>query len=74
MKQFYTITENDVGKARLKAFGLSWSVAEFIGHIMSQDVGKRVYRVRTANNEGSILQVENNEQRAVRMASEGGAS
>jgi len=62
MSPFYTITAGDVGKATIRAFGRPWLVSSFIGAVLPGDVGKRVYR------RGSILQVENDEQRAARFA------
>ena len=44
------------------AFGRVWMALDFIGRILPGDVGKRVYQV------GGILQVENDEQRARRLA------
>lgn len=61
MRDFYTITEADVGRPLLKAFGRVWPVSGFIGQILEQDIGKRVY------NFGDFLQVENNEQRDGRL-------
>jgi len=61
-RPYREITRADVGKAHFRAFGRVWPVADFIGRIMAQDVGKRVYKV------GDIVQVENNEQRARRLA------
>lgn len=43
--------------------GREYPVSTFIGRILKQDIGKRVYLV------GGILQVENNEQRAERLKS-----
>jgi hypothetical protein len=63
-RRFVTIETSHVGKALFDAFGRKWPVSGFIGRIMKQDVGKRVYLV------GDILQVENDEQRAARFADE----
>lgn len=60
--QFKEITSNDVGKSVFRAFERNWPVQDFIGRILPQDVGKRVYLV------GDILQVENDEQRINRLA------
>lgn len=65
MSGFYTITAGDVGKATIRAFGRPWAASSFIGVILPGDVGKRVYR------RGTILQVENDEQRAARLARSG---
>jgi len=62
-RPFREITRADVNKARFKAFGRTWSVSEFIGRIMPQDIGKRVYLVAP-----NMVQVENEEQRARRLA------
>ncbi len=50
--RFYTISADDVDKPFLRAFGALWPL-DFIGHIMSIDVGKRVFK------RNGILQVEN---------------
>lgn len=60
-KRFREITQEDVGKALFEFNGRKWKASEFIGRILKQDVGKRVYLV------GDILQVENDEQRAKRL-------
>jgi hypothetical protein len=59
---FIEITTEHVGKATVRAFGRVWPCSSFIGQILPQDVGKRVYLV------GDIVQVENDEQRAERLA------
>ncbi len=59
---FYTIKESDVGKSRIKAFGRTWLVEDFLGQVLKQDVGKRVFR------RGDHLMVENNQQRDARLA------
>ena len=61
-RKFKTIEAYDVGASYIRAFGRSWPAQYFIGRILPQDVGKRVYLV------GDILQVENNEQRDARLA------
>lgn len=63
-RHYRELTIADVGRARLKAFGKTWLCADFIGQVLPQDVGKRVYLV------GDILQVENDEQHASRKAQE----
>ena len=50
---FITLTSGHIGKRTIKAFGKSWFVSDFIGQILSQDVGKRVY------DKGHYLAVEN---------------
>lgn len=60
-KKFREITQEDVGKGLFEFNGRKWSVREFIGRILKQDVGKRVYL------KGDILQVENDEQRDKRL-------
>jgi hypothetical protein len=62
--KFREITRDDVNKALFRAFGRDWSVSGFIGRILPQDVGKRVYLVRA-----DVVQVENDEQRAKRVGS-----
>lgn len=61
MRQYREIVNADVGRPCFKAFGEVWGTAVFMGRILPQDVGKRVYLV------GDILQVENNEQRNFRL-------
>lgn len=56
------ITADDVGEPYFKAFGRVTPVQNFIGRIMKQDIGKRVFL------RGDILQVENDEQRDARLA------
>ncbi len=64
LDSFYTITHADVTSFAIRAFGRAWPVADFIGRVMLQDVGKRVYL------RGDILQVENHKQFAARLARE----
>ena len=68
--RFYTITKQDVEKPLIQAFGEKWLVSNFMGRILPQDVGKRVYRV-PCNDPRSppILQVENDEQFKRRLGS-----
>lgn len=66
MSRYYTITSRDIGKPTIRAFGRTWSVSDFIGRILSIDVGKRVYE------RGGILQVENQEQLEARLRKDGG--
>ena len=54
---FREIIEEDVHKALFYFNGTNYKVSEFIGQILHQDVGKRVYLV------DGILQVENDDQR-----------
>lgn len=63
-RPFVAIEPANVGKATFHAFGRAWPVSGFIGRIMAQDVGKRVYLI------DGILQVENNEQRQRRVERE----
>jgi len=58
--QFVTITAADVGKSFFRAFGKTWMVQDWIGRILEQDVGKRVFM------RGDRLQVENDEQLTAR--------
>lgn len=58
------ITEADVAKFLFVAFGRTWRTEDFIGWIMTRDVGKRVFL------RGGVLQVENDAQLAARLASE----
>ncbi|MDP2665488.1 MAG: hypothetical protein Q8P23_02495 [bacterium] len=57
---YYEIQPEDVGKRYIEAFGLRRGVGDFIGTILGRDVGKRVYL------RDGVLQVENDEQYAVR--------
>lgn len=61
MNTYREIVEADVGKALFKAFDRTWAVTAFIGRIMKQDVGKRVYL------RGGVLQVESDAQRSARL-------
>ena len=61
MSNYYTLTEDDVNRWLLRAFGRQWPVSWFMGRITDRDVGKRVYL------RGGILQVENDEQLARRL-------
>ena len=58
--EFYTLRVEDVGRSHIHAFGQTWPTSGFIGRMLSQDVGKRVYL------RGDIVQVENDEQRVER--------
>jgi hypothetical protein len=62
MTKFYELTKADVGKSQHRIFGRVWRVSDWIGRVLPHDVGKRVYL------SGDILQVENDEQRAKRLA------
>ena len=62
MRTHYELQPTDVGRPFLKAFGRAWPVSGFIGRVLLGDVGKRVYQV------GGVLQVENDGQRAARLA------
>jgi len=66
---YYVIAEADVGQPCIRAFGQTWTVHDFLGRVMQQDVGKRVYRVACNCGRG-FLQVENAAQLAARQASE----
>lgn len=61
MKQFYEISAPDVGHATIRFQGQVWQVSNFMGRILKQDIGKRIFR------RGDILQVENDEQRDRRL-------
>lgn len=64
LDSFYTITHADVSSFAIRAFGKVWPAVDFIGRVMLQDIGKRVYL------RGEILQVENHKQFAARLARE----
>lgn len=55
--RYYTLTTDDVEQPILRCFGRPWLVHNFMGRVLTGDVGKRVYL------SGDILQVENDEQR-----------
>lgn len=59
--RYYTLSREDIGIAHLAAFGRLWPVSDFMGRILSGDVGKRVYL------RDGVLQVENDEQRTARV-------
>lgn len=65
---FYTLESTDIGNSLLEAFGRKWRVSDFLGRVLPSDVGKRVYRVLTNAGDSYILQVENDLQKAVRLA------
>lgn len=66
MGEFYTLTEQDVGRLDIGAFGEAWPVCDFIGRVLPSDVGKRVYR-RGHPADGHYLTVESTEQRDRRI-------
>lgn len=68
LTNYFTIRKSDVSSFTIRAFGRVWPVVDFIGRIMLQDIGKRVYL------RGGILQVENHEQFAARLAAERAAA
>ena len=59
----YEISNEDVGKTHIHAFGKSWPVVDFIGQILVGDVGKRVFKVPTNDGASLILHVESDRQR-----------
>lgn len=61
-EDYYEIAPEDVGKPYLRLWGRMWPVQDFLGRVFKQDVGKRVYL------RGGVLQVENPEQMAARLA------
>ena len=71
-RPFYTIGPADIGKAALHMFGSPVQASAFIGRVLPCDVGKRVYAVATIGGDYT-LQVENDSQRATRLAKETGA-
>lgn len=66
-RAFYTLTAADVGRHTLRIFGRNVPASHFIGQVLPGDVGKRCYDV------DGIVQVENEAQRAARVASSGRA-
>ena len=67
-REFVTLRADHIDKPELQAFGRRWNVVDFLGRIMAQDIGKRVYLV------GDILQLENEEQRDKRLSFSGFAA
>jgi hypothetical protein len=67
--RYYELTEADVGRAMIHAFGKTWAVRDFMGTITHGDVGKRMYRVLCHGGD-VIVQVENNKQRDARLDAE----
>ena len=65
MREYYTLTAEDVGKPWLKAFGRTWLTCDFIGKVQMRDIGKRVYLV------DGVLQVESDRQLGDRLLKEG---
>src|SRR5271166_6853260 len=64
-REFREITSEDVGRSMFSAFGRQWPVSNFIGHIYSADIGKRVYHTSE-----HVVSVENFEQFRARRAAE----
>jgi hypothetical protein len=74
VRRYYEIQESDVGSRILEAFGKRWYVKDVMGHILPDDVGKRVYMKVTGRvnpgwwaGPGAIIQVENDQQRDARL-------
>lgn len=67
-QHIYTIKHSDIGKWYTRHNGELLNIGDAIGYIQQCDIGKRVYRVRTNDNTGSILQVESNEQLERRLS------
>ena len=64
METYYTITAADVGAPTIRAFGCTWPVSNFLGRVLPQDAGKRVYL------QSGVLCSENDEQVQTRVALE----
>ena len=64
VRSYYDITRDDVGALGFNAWG-RYRTFEFMGQVLPGDVGKRIYE----HPKSGILQVENDEQRAKRLAS-----
>lgn len=62
-RAYYTLTAADVGRHTLRIFGRNVPASHFIGQVLPGDVGKRVY-----DTGDGIVQVENEAQRAARVA------
>jgi hypothetical protein len=65
---FYTITSDDVRKSHIKTEVGVIDVAEVIGPVQAQDVGKRLYRLPNNAGDSYVWQCENNRQRDERLA------
>lgn len=63
--QIHTITSQDVGKSTLRVRGKKINIADAIGPVQAQDIGKRVFDVK------GVIQVENNQQLQKRIAAQG---
>jgi hypothetical protein len=61
MREYYTITPEDVNKRFLRIFNKGWLLSDLCGYIQLIDVGKRIYLIN------GILQMENQEQFTRRM-------
>lgn len=61
---FREITQDDVGLSVFKAYGKTWSTADFIGRITSMDVGRRVFL------RDGVLRVETHKQLTERVLRE----
>lgn len=61
MADFYEIKKTDVGAFAIVFRDKSWVIANFMGRVLLQDVGKRIFE------RGGILQVENDKQLAARL-------
>lgn len=75
---FHTITTDDIGKLNIGqkrchecghnlSFDASAYIPDFMGRIMPQDIGKRIYRVRDDADARWVYQVENDAQLAIRQ-------
>lgn len=62
VRAWYEIKPTDVGRATIFAWLGRWNVADFMGRIQPQDVGKRIVHVGDG-----VLQVENDAQRDARV-------
>ncbi len=58
---FITLTSKHVGRRIINAFGKSWFVSDFIGQILPQDVGRRVF------DKGDYLAAEDNKHMKERL-------
>jgi hypothetical protein len=65
---FYTIATEDVGRTLIRTTAGIIPVSSFMGRVQDQDIGKRIYRDYDA-----LWRVENDKQRAERLAGRGGS-
>lgn len=68
MRKWEYVREHHIGRAFPKFFGKPWQASNHFGPLQRGDIGKRVYLVRDNADNYSFLQIENETQRDVRLA------